>query len=83
MENDPIASQNAIRSRSTEANSDVVRGCGEHRRVPGRCCTGVGDVWAGCDGSQVDTVVQGLEKLENLEPDGHGGFYLAGIESTL
>ena len=28
-------------------------------------------------------MLQGLEKLENLEPDEHGGFYLAGIESTL
>ncbi|MGW4773080.1 SMP-30/gluconolactonase/LRE family protein [Nocardia sp. NPDC004278] len=42
-----------------------------------------GDVWAGCEGWQVGTVVQGLEKLENLEPDGHDGFYLAGIDSTL
>lgn len=32
----------------------------------------------GCGGWQVDTLVQGLEELENLEPDGRGGFYLTG-----
>lgn len=42
-----------------------------------------GDIATGCGGWQVDTVVQGLEKLENLEPDGVGGFYLSGLESTL
>lgn len=31
-----------------------------------------------CAGWQVETVVQGLEQLENLEPDGNGGFYLSG-----
>jgi hypothetical protein len=42
-----------------------------------------GAVPAGCVGWQVDTVVRGLEKLENLEPDGRHGFYLAGLDSTL
>ncbi|WP_087587306.1 SMP-30/gluconolactonase/LRE family protein [Prescottella equi] len=32
----------------------------------------------GCDRWQVETVVEGLEQLENLEPDGDGGFYLSG-----
>ncbi|WP_107654273.1 SMP-30/gluconolactonase/LRE family protein [Nocardia suismassiliense] len=32
---------------------------------------------AGCGGWQVDTLVQGLEQLENLEPDGRGGFYMS------
>jgi len=31
-----------------------------------------------CAGWQVETIVQGLEQLENLEPDGVGGFYLSG-----
>lgn len=31
-----------------------------------------------CSGWQVETVAQGLEQLENLEPDGDGGFYLSG-----
>ncbi|RVW07396.1 hypothetical protein EGT67_22225 [Prescottella agglutinans] len=31
-----------------------------------------------CGNWQVETVVQGLEQLENLEPDGNGGFYLSG-----
>ncbi|MCA1007213.1 SMP-30/gluconolactonase/LRE family protein [Rhodococcus hoagii] len=31
-----------------------------------------------CGGWQVETVVQGLEQLENLEADGDGGFYLSG-----
>lgn len=33
---------------------------------------------AECSGWQVETVAQGLEQLENLEPDGEGGFYLSG-----
>lgn len=33
---------------------------------------------AGCDGWQVETLASGLEQVENLEPDGHGGFYLSG-----
>ncbi|QBJ98358.1 hypothetical protein ERC79_22285 [Rhodococcus sp. ABRD24] len=33
---------------------------------------------SGCSDWQVETVVQGLEQLENLEPDGKGGFYLSG-----
>ncbi|MGW5388366.1 SMP-30/gluconolactonase/LRE family protein [Nocardia sp. NPDC003963] len=32
----------------------------------------------GCERWQVDTVASGLEQLENLEPDGQGGFYLSG-----
>ncbi|MBH0776086.1 SMP-30/gluconolactonase/LRE family protein [Nocardia bovistercoris] len=32
----------------------------------------------GCSGWQVDTVASDLEELENLEPDGQGGFYLSG-----
>lgn len=32
----------------------------------------------GCEGWQVDTVASGLEQLENLEPDGQGGFYVSG-----
>lgn len=31
-----------------------------------------------CSGWKVETVAQGLEQLENLEPDGNGGFYLSG-----
>lgn len=31
-----------------------------------------------CGSWRVETVVQGLEQLENLEPDGDGGFYLSG-----
>ena len=33
---------------------------------------------APCDGWQIDTLAHGLEQLENLEPDGRGGFYLSG-----
>ncbi|RVW00908.1 SMP-30/gluconolactonase/LRE family protein [Rhodococcus spongiicola] len=33
---------------------------------------------AECGDWQVETVAQGLEQLENLEPDGEGGFYLSG-----
>ncbi|MFI9508223.1 SMP-30/gluconolactonase/LRE family protein [Nocardia sp. NPDC052566] len=33
---------------------------------------------ADCGGWQVATVAQGLGELENLEPDGRGGFYLSG-----
>ncbi|MFM1728376.1 hypothetical protein ABI214_23155 [Prescottella soli] len=33
---------------------------------------------ADCGDWQVETVAQGLEQLENLEPDAEGGFYLAG-----
>ncbi|WP_433605580.1 SMP-30/gluconolactonase/LRE family protein [Prescottella agglutinans] len=32
----------------------------------------------GCGGWRVETVAQGLEQLENLEPDARGGVYLAG-----
>ena len=31
-----------------------------------------------CGDWQVQTVAQGMEQLENLEPDGNGGFYLSG-----
>ncbi|WP_024803133.1 SMP-30/gluconolactonase/LRE family protein [Nocardia sp. BMG51109] len=31
-----------------------------------------------CAGWRIDTVAQGLEQLENLEPDGQDGFYLSG-----
>ncbi|MBB5918864.1 sugar lactone lactonase YvrE [Nocardia transvalensis] len=40
--------------------------------VPGQAAA------AECGGWQVDTVARGLEQVENLEPDGEGGFYLAG-----
>ncbi len=33
---------------------------------------------AGCGGWQVETVAEGLGELENLEPDGRGGFYVSG-----
>lgn len=33
---------------------------------------------AGCAGWQVETVAEGLGELENLEPDGRGGFYVSG-----
>lgn len=32
----------------------------------------------GCGGWQVETVASGLGQLENLEPDGRGGFYVSG-----
>lgn len=32
----------------------------------------------GCGGWQVETLAAGLEQVENLEPDGHGGFYVSG-----
>ncbi|MGI5222362.1 SMP-30/gluconolactonase/LRE family protein [Nocardia sp. CA-290969] len=32
----------------------------------------------GCGGWQVETLAAGLEQVENLEPDGRGGFYLSG-----
>ncbi|AHH17869.1 hypothetical protein NONO_c30820 [Nocardia nova SH22a] len=35
-----------------------------------------------CVGWQVDTVVSGLQQLENLAPDGHGGFYVSGDSSV-
>lgn len=31
-----------------------------------------------CGEWRVETVAQGLEQLENLEPDDNGGFYLSG-----
>lgn len=34
--------------------------------------------WTGCEGWHIDTVASGLEQLENLEPDGAGGFYMSG-----
>lgn len=33
---------------------------------------------AGCAGWQIETLASGLEQVENLEPDGQGGFYLSG-----
>lgn len=32
----------------------------------------------GCDGWRLETVASGLDEPENLEPDGHGGFYVSG-----
>ncbi len=37
---------------------------------------------AECGGWQVETVAHGLGELENLEPDGRGGFYLSGASSV-
>ncbi|MTE16282.1 SMP-30/gluconolactonase/LRE family protein [Nocardia aurantiaca] len=35
------------------------------------------DPVSGCDGWQMDTVAKNLGDLENLETDGHGGFYVS------